>query len=367
MPGLDVAALPLWGLLLAFAAAAAVVWFAGVRITRHAGTISERTGAGDALVGVVLLGLVTSLPEIAASVTGAMRGEAALAANNMLGGLAFQVAILAVADAFVGREALTSTVAEPGVLLQATLNLVLLTLVAAGIVAGEVALPGGIGAWSLSLVAAYLLSVWLIADFRDRRTWHPADHDRPRGAVDSRDEDAAEAGDMARKPDGVEGGEGGEGSLRRSVLWVAGLALVVLAAGYLLTLSAEGIARETGLGTSFVGAVLLAAGTSLPELSTSIAAVRMRRYSLALGDVFGTNLVDVALIFLVDAVYQGPPVLGELGAFSVFAALAGTMTTIVYVVGLLERRDRTVARIGVDSIVVLLVYLGGLAVLYRLR
>lgn len=151
------------------------------------------------------------------------------------------------------------------------------------------------------------------------------------------------------------------------LLVFAGVAGLVWVAGVRLTHHAGEIAERSGVGDALVGAVLLAAGTSLPELSTAIAAVRMRRYSLALGDVFGTNLIDVALIFVVDAVYRGPPVLGELGAFSVFAALAGTLTTIVYVVGLLERRDRTVARIGVDSLVVLLVYVGGLAVLYRLR
>jgi cation:H+ antiporter len=144
-------------------------------------------------------------------------------------------------------------------------------------------------------------------------------------------------------------------------------AAAIFAAGYVLARTGEALAEQTGLGASFVGAVLVAIATSLPEVSSTLAAVRLGQYELAFADIFGTNLLDIALIALADAVYSGGPVLGEVGAFSAFAALLGIAVTAIFLGGLIERRDKVVLRVGVDSLLVLLVYAGGLAVLFRLR
>ena len=121
------------------------------------------------------------------------------------------------------------------------------------------------------------------------------------------------------------------------------------------------------MGASFVGAALLPISTSLPELSTVLAAVHLRSYGLAVSEIFGTNLFDVTIVFWIDAVYQGGPVLNEVGKFSIFGALLGIVLTMLYLVGLVERRDRTILRMGVDSLAVLGAYLGGLMLLYQLR
>jgi cation:H+ antiporter len=78
-------------------------------------------------------------------------------------------------------------------------------------------------------------------------------------------------------------------------------------------------------------------------------------------------LFNVTLVFLIDALYGGGPVLNEVGRFSLFASLMASALGGIYLVGLIERRDRTVARMGIDSFAVLLVYLGGLWLLYRMR
>jgi cation:H+ antiporter len=98
-----------------------------------------------------------------------------------------------------------------------------------------------------------------------------------------------------------------------------------------------------------------------------LAAVRLRRYEMAVSDIFGTNLFSVALVFLADAVYSGGPVLNEVGRFASVAALLGIAVTTLYIAGLVERRDQTLMRMGYDSLAVLAVYLGGLFLLYRLR
>jgi cation:H+ antiporter len=148
---------------------------------------------------------------------------------------------------------------------------------------------------------------------------------------------------------------------------IAAAGAAILGAGFVLARSAEAIAGQTGLGTSFVGVVLLAAATSLPEVSTVLAAVRLKRYEMALADIFGTNLFNVSILFFVDLVYDGEPVLAAAGAFAGFAALLALSLTAIFVIGMIERRDRTVARMGWDSLTVLAVYAAGLVVLYRMR
>jgi cation:H+ antiporter len=353
--------LPLWGNIGIFVATGVAVWWAGTRLSHRASELSRVTKLGDATIGIVVLGVITSLPEVAVSVTGAANGAELLAANNLYGGLAFQVALLAVADAVIGRNALTSVNAEPSVILQGALCCLLLTISAIAITVGDVALPLGVGAWSLSLLPLYVVSVLLLGHARGVHAWRPtrvvtAERKGARssdtGSAGTRDESDG------RRP---------SRSARSLMLPIAGAAVVVLAAGFVATRSAEAIAEQTGLGASFVGAVFLAAATSLPELSTAIGVIRLRRVSMAFGDIFGTNLIDASLILLIDAVSSGPPVLNELGAFSVVAALLGVVLTMLYIVGLLERRDRSVLRMGWDSMAVLVAYVGGLVVLYQLR
>jgi cation:H+ antiporter len=105
----------------------------------------------------------------------------------------------------------------------------------------------------------------------------------------------------------------------------------------------------------------------LPEWSTVIESIRLNRYDMAIGDVFGTNIMNVMIIVLIDALNPGDPVLQAAGRFAGFAAVLALLLTSVFMIGLLERRDRTVLRMGLDSLVVVLVYAAGVVVLHGLR
>jgi cation:H+ antiporter len=163
---------PLWLNLAVFAASACVVWFAGTRIAGYADAIAQKTGIGHAAVGLLLLAGVTSLPEVAVTLTASIGGNAQLAVNNLLGSIAMQVAILAVADAVIGKDALTSVIPDPIVMLQLALNNLLLALFAVAAMMGDAAIYG-IGAWSTALFVAYIASIWVISRSQGRRPWMP--------------------------------------------------------------------------------------------------------------------------------------------------------------------------------------------------
>lgn len=85
-----------------------------------------------------------------------------------------------------------------------------------------------------------------------------------------------------------------------------------------------------------------------------------------LPDIFGTNILNVALLFGVDAIASGAPVLNRVGDFSTFGALLGVAVTGIFLVGIIGRRDRTIWRMGVDSAAVLVTYSGGLVLLFSM-
>jgi cation:H+ antiporter len=338
--------LPLAANLAAFAVAAAAVWMAGTKLAGYADAIANETGLGQAVVGLALLGGITSLPEIAVAVTSSLAGHPALTINDVLGSAAINVLIIALADAVLGRDAITSVTASPRILLQASLTLGLLAMVAAATFAPDTALAGA-SVWSWSIALACGASLWVVGRSHPERAWQPVARD----------------GEAKAEPAPQEGG----GKLRPLVLKTAAAGAVVLVAGFVLAKTGEALAQQTRLGTSFVGVVLLAAATSLPEVSTVVGAVRRHRYEMALADVFGTNLFNVLILFLADLLYDGPPALREAGAFAGFAALLALVLTVVFLAGLIERRDRTFARMGFDSLAAIGIYAAGLVVLYRLR
>lgn len=349
---LDFTKFSLWTNFAVFAVCAVAVWIAGTKVARYADAIAIKTGIGQVAIGLMLLGGVTSLPEVAISIFSALADNPELAVSNLLGGIAMQRALLAVVDGVFGSAALTSIAASPVVLLQAALGSFLLVVVALAISIGDAAIFG-VGAWSWTILILYALCVWVISNSKGRLPWVARD-------LNGEDKDRAHKGtDEQQEPGGA--------SLKRLLINTVAAAAVIMAAGFVLSRTADAIAIKTGLGQSFVGAVLLALSSSLPELSTVISAVRIKRYEMAISDILGTNLFNVALIFLIDAVYAGKPVLNAVGQFALVAALLGALLTTIYLVGLVERRDRTIGRMGVDSVATLAVYLAGVFALYQLR
>lgn len=336
--------LSLWINVALFAASAALVWGAGSRLARYADAIAERTGIGREFLGMILLGGVTSLPELAVATTATLQGAPTLSINDVLGSAGINIVVLALADAVIGRDALTSMQSSPGVMLQGVISIVLMSMIVGAGIVGDTPFFG-IGAWSWLLLVSYILAVRLMSKSYANDAWR---------AVRRRSEPQA---DDARKSAGS-----------KALWWkTLAVALAILLGGFVLARTGQALAEQTGLGVSFFGAVFLGFATSLPEVSTVIAAVRLRRYEMAISDVFGTNLFNVTIIVLIDALHPGGAVLVEAGRFAGFAALLALVLSAIYLIGMLERRDRTVLRMGFDSVAVLLAYGAGVVVMHGLR
>ena len=337
---MSLAGLSLSALVPLFLAGAVLVWLAGARLAGYADTISRRSGVGQATIGVILLGAVTSLPEITTTSVAVITDNPRMAVNNLVGGVAFQVVVIALADLFVGKTALTSMVPGPRVMLNAAVSIVLLVLVALGVMVGDWELwDSGVGFFPVLIAATYLFCLWRLGRSVSSGGWTP----QALPEVSRQEEAPSELSNV-----------------RLAAVTVTAAALIC-AGGTLVTLAAERMAEQTGTDTGLMGLTLLAFATSLPELSTAFAAVRMRRVELAIGDILGGNMFDVTLILLIDILAAGPLVLGQVDRGAMVAALLAILLTVLVLIGLLERRDKAMLRMGYDSIAVLVAYSAGMA------
>lgn len=330
---------------LAFAALAAAIWIAGTRLSHLADAIGEIAGIGQAIMGLLFLAGITELPELVTTATAALKGNAILALNNMLGGIPMQTAILAVADMVALRVTLTSSPRKLTPILEAALLALLLMAMFAVVTVGEVSLVEGLGLGATVLAGLYLLFIYALNRYDREHAWQPVD--------------AATAGEPRVNLNSLRGLP-----LRALVLQSCGTAAVILVCGILLVEVCETIAAQSALGNSFIGVTLLAATTSLPELSTTIAAVRMGAYTMAISNIFGSNLLMVLILLPADLLYRQGEILAQADHISRLALLSGIVMTIVYIVGLLVRDKPRVLGMGIDSVVVIAVYLGSLYAFY---
>ncbi|NVE96018.1 sodium:calcium antiporter [Altererythrobacter lutimaris] len=335
----------LWETAFIFVLAAAAVWWAGTRLPAYVVALSEKTGVGQGLAGMLVLGGITSLPEFATGTTAAAIGVPLLSLNDILGSASLNLLLLALADMALGEKPLTSVVARPVTLIQGVLGMTLFALVGAAIGIGGGDWGGPASAWSIAIFGAVVVALFVSGRAERRPMWQVVNPPDLEVAEESRRKQIT-AGKLA--------------------LVLAGLASIILVGGVTLANAGETIAEETGLGTGIVGLLIIAVATSLPEASAIIGAMRHKRYELAIGEIFGSNMFNLAIILAIDLVAPGQGVIEQAGGFEIAAAMLALVLTGVFVIGLIERRDRTVLRMGQDSITAILIYFSGVALLVSL-
>lgn len=329
----------------AFLAAALVVALAGIALTRRVDILADRTGLGEALAGAVLLGVSTSLSGTVTSVVAAASGNTALAISNALGGIAAQTAFLAVADLLHRRANLEHAAASATNLIQAGLLLVMLAIVVVVATAPAVTL-WHVHPASPILVAVYLAGLRLADAVRREPMW------LPRRTAETRVETPEETEPQTRT--GV------------LALEVAGLMAAVAAAGWAVAVTGVRLAAQTGVSQTVVGALLTSLATSLPELVTTIAAVRRGALQLAVGGIIGGNVYDVLFLSFSDVAFRGGSLYQAMEPRHLHLAGVAMLMTGLLLLGLLRRERHGAAGIGFESVLLLAVYAGAVAVQIRL-
>ena len=161
--------------------------------------------------------------------------------------------------------------------------------------------------------------------------------------------------------------------METTLLWLqlAAAAAIILGASWFLAKSADVIAFKTGLGRSFVGVVLLATATSLPELGTGVSAIALLdepEPDLALGDAFGSNLFNLLIIGLLDLYWRDGPVLTKVGPTAAIVGALGIAVIGIAALALLAHGATTAMsgwHIGPPSVALLAMFLLAMLLIYR--
>ncbi len=340
--------------MLIFLGAATAVWIAGIYVSTTTDVLSLRFGLGEALGGMLLLSIVTNLPELAITASAALHHELGIAIGNILGGIAIQTVVLVVLDFFgLGKkDGLTYRAASLGLVLEGLLVIAVLTM---AILGHE--LPSSLIYWrmtpaTLGIVLVWLVGLYLVSKARKDLPWQKKG-DAPGGQADARGHSKKKKAATQKMSTGL------------AVVIFLVAAAVTLASGVSLELSGEALAKHLGMSGVIFGATVLAAATSLPEVSTGLASVKLGDYKLAMSDIFGGNAF-LPVLFFMATLLSGEAVLPKAQRTDIYLTALGMLLTCVYLCGLIFRPRRQIARMGIDSLAVLVIYAIGIAGLFAI-
>lgn len=338
-------------LIIEFVLFALIIWIAGNWLTRTTDAIDAKYRLGSAFGGLLILGVVTSLPEIAVVITAALQKHYGIIIGTLIGGIAIQTAVVAIFDFKSGAErALSFSAASLTLVLEASF-VVLVTVASLMAIKTPLVIPHtAISLVSLLIVGLWLAGLWIVFQARKGLPWKA----EALAATPGRKHHERQA--VINHP-----------ALREAsmpkvfgLLAVAGLATLV--AGYGVATTGNEIASAFNINAGLFAATFIALSGALPNISSGIASIKMGDYSLAMSDIFGGNAFLPALFVTCDLI-SGNAVLRNATSSDVWFAALGVLLTTIYGIGLIVRPKRVYFRLGIDSLFVVLLYFTAITLL----
>lgn len=315
-----------------FTACVTLIGVAGPALVKNGERIAQLTGLARSWIGLVLLATATSLPELFTGVSAVTFADAPnIAVGDALGSCIFNLLMLVLLDE-LDRSATVYSKIEQGHILTAGFGVIMIGTVGIIILLNHTGLD--LRVLHISIYTPFLIILYFIAmraayDY-DRRE-HPAKMI------------------MDAEP-GI--------SLKSAVGHYVGAAAVVVAAGIWLPFIGLEIAQTMGWQTTFVGTLLVAAATSVPEMVVTISALRLGVVDMAIGNLLGSNLFDVLILAIDDILYQKGPLLSSVSTAHAVTAFAAVIMSGIFIVALLFKTEsRIYGTISWISLSLLIIYL----------
>ncbi len=320
-----------------FIGMAAVIFLSGKQLSIVADQIGKATGLGGAFIGVLLIPLVTTLPELSVSLSALALNAPNLALGNLFGSNLLNLSLIFFMDLAQGKGPIAKKLSLDHILTVSMLTMIL-TLALTGLVGKEFFTIGHLGGSTLVMVLIYFISHTL------HYRYHNRNHQLSETPVSSSESQPAS---NQFTP---------SASVFKLIAKFAGLGVVIVLAARFLARAANTMTVETGLTEGLVGVLLLALSTSLPELVLTISAVRKGFFDQAFGSILGANILNMGLVFILDILYFEGPIL-NLGDQEIFlAAVTGILMTCVTAAGIVYRSKRSYFYLGIDAMVVIALY-----------
>lgn len=315
---------------LQFLACALAITVGGYFLARYGNAIAEKTKLGGTWIGIILLATVTSLPELTTGVSSVTVADAPnIAVGDLMGSCVFNLLLVAVLD-FLYRETSIYRKVSQGHILSSGFSLILIGIPTLSLSAGDAVdlRIGHVGLYSPTIVVLYLVAIRAIF-IQEKRSAFIAEEQL-------RDHDM---------------------SLRTAVIRYAVAGSVVVAAGLAMPFSAGQLAQTMGWSESFVGTLLVAIATSLPEAASTISALRIGAVDLAIGNLFGSNLFNILILAIDDIAYTKGPLLSNVSHTHVVSGVSAMIMTGAALVGIYYRPEARVFKlVGWISLALVMIY-----------
>jgi len=323
---------------LQFAIGALILVLAAVKLAECGDAIAYHTNLGGMLIGVILLASATSAPEILTMISSINQNHIDLTAGDLFGSSMFNMLLLGLLDMVFYRNRILRRVALKHALTASLATM--LTGLAVFFILSDIDVGiGWFGLDSLLMLAVYFAGIWLLRKdhARGARTKHVERERQP-------------SDDTTPLPKAILG-----------FALAVGVLIVVVPS---VVSSGAAIAQVSGLGDGFIGVVLIAGVTSLPELVAMIAAVRLGEYDMAVGNLFGSNMFNMFALALADFVFLQGRFLGSIDPVFALAGLVAMLLTTLGLIGNLAHLERRIWFVELDALLLILGYLAGLYLLF---
>ncbi|WP_082235622.1 sodium:calcium antiporter [Halobacillus massiliensis] len=283
-------------------------FFAASRLAYFGDAVKEKTKATSAFIGM-LIGIAISLPELTSSATSIVIGAPDLAVGNLLGSNLFNILALAIFD-FVYRKHQIMTHATVESKLYGWLVILLTLIIMVGLIFSIPAHLFNIGYTSIGVILVYAVAAKWINE-----------HTEYKGRK------------IKRKPKRFK-----EYTYKQAIGYFITAAVLIMIMGSILTIAAEDIATTTGLGSSFVGAFLVAISTSLPDAVSVGTALKMRNYNLAISSLLGSNAFNLIILAITDIFFINGRLLEQAAPSNLITSSVSILFVLIVIYSLSKRR-----------------------------
>lgn len=310
------------------------IGIAGTRLSRYGDIIAEKTGLSGNWIGLILLATATSLPELITGISAVTVADAPnIAVGDVLGSCVFNLWILVIVD-LLHRDDSVYRRAHQGHVLSAAYGIALIGVVGLNLlIDGQAELPalGHVGLYTPVIILMYFVAMRSIFLYEQEKM-----------------SDFVEVVSVRYR----------KVSLRRALLGYLLTSGVVVGAGVAMPFIATELATRMGWSNSFVGTLLVASATSLPELATTVGALRLGAVDMAIANLLGSNLFDILIIAIDDLLFLPGPILSHVAPIHGVSAMSAVIMTSLAIIGLFGRSGtRVFGTVGWVSLGLFAVYL----------
>jgi len=321
-----------------------LIYIFGTRASKSADNIAEIKGLAKAFMGVVMISAVTSFPELFTGISAVTAVKSTdIAMGEILGSCIFNIMIIALVELIFRKRNLYKLTGKINILPMG-FSIIMITLLTLGVSGVFKMKFFNIGLMSFIIFGLYFAFMWII--FKERKQV-----EEPSESEEVKEVEVEE--------------KGVKGNFSKEVILFILSSIIIIAVGWYLPYVGKELAVSMNWNDSFVGVIFLAFVTSFPELVVSIAAVRIGAVEMFIGNIAGSNLFNVAIIFIIDLALRGGTIFENISPGNQTVGIIAILMSFIVFFALVRHSSQKIFNfISINAIIIILLYIINLVVIF---